>query len=112
MNIGALDVRITIQKVTVTDDEYKNRVSAWEDYYRPWATARMTGGSEQGDAAIWESRNLEFTCRYCSELAAVNPKEYRVLLDGCVYNIIAVNPMGFQRVCVKLVCEKERSANA
>jgi len=112
MNIGALDVRITIQKVAVTDDEYKNRVSAWTDYYSPWATAKVTGGSEQGEASIWEAKNLELTCRYCSELAAVNSKEYRVILDGCVYNIIDVNPMGFQHVCVKLVCEKERSANA
>ena len=36
------------------------------------------------------------TVRYSSETAAVNSKQYRVLLGGRIYNILSIDEMGFK----------------
>ena len=48
---------------------------------------------------------LDITVRYSSETAAVNSKEYRVLLEGRIYNILSIDEMGFKRNSRKLHTE-------
>lgn len=43
-----------------------------------------------------EGELLDFTVRYSSETAAVNTKQYRILLNDRVYNIISIDDMGFK----------------
>ena len=108
MNIAGLRVRITIQKNETVVDKYGNHKSAWTDYFNCWATALTSGlsASEKETAGhTTEADKLDITVRYSSETAAVNSKEYRVLLEGRIYNILSIDEMGFKRNSRKLHTE-------
>ena len=108
MNISGLRVRITIQKNTTVVDKYGNHTSAWTDYFRCWATVVKSGKSaEETEHAgtTQEADRLDVTVRYSSETAAVNSKQYRILLQGHTYNIIAIDEMGFRRNSRKFFTE-------
>lgn len=99
MNISGLRVRITIQKNRTVVDQCKNHSSAWEDYFSCWATAVASGKSaEETERAGYtqEADRLDFTVRWSSETAAVNGKEYRVLLGDRIYDIVSIDDMGFK----------------
>ncbi len=99
MNIAGMRVRITIQKTETATDKYANHKSVWADYFSCWATA-VTGGNRKEEtstaATTQESDRLDFTVRYSSETAAVNSKEYRILLGERIYNILTIDEMGFR----------------
>ena len=100
MNIAGLRVRITIQKNTTVVDRIGNHTSAWKDYFSCWATAVSSGKSAeetQNAATTQEADRLDFTVRWSSETAEVNSKQYRVLLNGRIYNILNIDDMGFKR---------------
>ena len=100
MNIAAMRVRITIQKNETVVDEYANHRSEWQDYFSCWATASDNGRiSEEREkaASTHESSLMDFTVRWCSETGAVNSKQYRVLLNGRIYNIQSIDEMDFQK---------------
>jgi len=100
MNISGLRVRITIQRNETVIDEYKNHKSAWTDYYACWATATASGKSaEETEEAghTQEADRLDITVRWSSETAEVNSKQYRILLDGRIYNILGIDEMGFRK---------------
>ena len=100
MNIAGLRVRITIQKNETVVDKYGNHKSAWTDYFTCWATAVTSGLSsseEEAAAHTVEADRLDITVRWCSEIAAVNSKGYRILLGGRIYNILSIDEMGFKR---------------
>ena len=99
MNISGLRVRITIQKNETVVDRYANHKSAWADYFTCWATAvtsGMSGSEEETAGHTVEADRLDITVRYSSETAAVNSKEYRILLLGRIYNILGIDEMGFR----------------
>lgn len=100
MDIGALRTRITIQKNETAVDQYRNHSSVWKDWFSCWATAVASGKSAeetQNAGYTQEADRLDITVRWSSETAAVNTKEYRVLLGGRIYNIINIDDMGFRR---------------
>ena len=100
MNIAGLRVRITIQKSTTVVDSIGNHSSAWEDYFSCWATATASGKSaEEGEQAghTVEADRMDFTVRWSSETAAVNSKQYRILLGNRIYDILNIDDMGFRR---------------
>lgn len=108
MDIAALRTRITIQKSTVVVDQYGNHKSAWADYFMCWATASKSGmkADETQDAGhTQEADRLDFTVRWSSETAAVDSKNYRVLLDGRIYNIVSIDEQGFRKYSRKFSCE-------
>ena len=76
MNIAGLRTRITIQKNETVVDKYGNHKSAWVDYFKCW-----------------------------SETAAVNSKQYRILLGDRIYNILSIDEMGFKHNSRKLHTE-------
>ena len=99
MNIAGLRVRITIQKNETVVDRYGNHTSTWTDYFSCWATAVTSGLStseEESAGHTVEADRLDITVRWSSETAAVNAKQYRILLGERIYNIIAVDEMGFR----------------
>ena len=100
MNVAALRVRITIQKNTTVVDGIGNHTSAWEDYFSCWATATTSGKSAEETMDVGhtlESDRLDFTVRWSTETAAVNSKQYRVLLGDRIYDILGIDDMGFKR---------------
>lgn len=108
MNIAGLRVRITIQKNGTVTDRYGNHTSAWTDYFSCWATATMSGKSaEETQEAGYtqEADRLDITVRWSSETAAVNSKQYRVLLEGRIYNILGIDDMGFRHNSRKFFCQ-------
>ena len=99
MNIAGLRVRITIQKNETVVDRYGNHTSSWTDFFSCWATAVASGKSAeetQNAGYTQEADRLDITVRWSSETAAVNAKEYRILLGGRVYNIVSIDDMGFR----------------
>jgi len=99
MDIAGLRVRITIQKNQTVIDQYRNHTSAWTDYFSCWATCVASGKSAeetQNAGYTQEADRLDITIRWSTETAAVNSKEYRVLVGGHVYNIISIDEMGFR----------------
>ncbi len=106
MNIAALRVRITLQKNETVTDKYGNHTSAWTDIFSCRATATTGGGSETAEAAhTVEGDKLDLTVRWSTETAAVNSKEYRVLLNGRIYDITGIDEMGFRKNSRKFHCE-------
>ena len=105
MNIAGLRVRITIQKNETVVDKYGNHTSAWTDYFSCWATAVTSGLSSKEEETAGhtvEADRLDFTVRWSSETAAVNSKQYRVMLGGRIYNILSIDEMGFKHNSRKL----------
>ena len=112
MDIAGMRNRITIQKSVIRRDKYRNHISTWEDYFTCWATCVTSGRSaeETHNAASTQDANLlDITVRYSSETAAVNSKEYRILLGGRIYDITSIDEMGFRKNSRKFHTElKER----
>ena len=99
MDIAGLRVRIIIQKNETVVDRYGNHKAAWADYFSCWATAVTSGKSAeetQNVGTTQEADRLDITVRWSTETAAVNSKQYRVLLGERVYNILGIDEMGFK----------------
>ena len=108
MNISGLRVRITIQKNTTAADQYGNHKSVWQDYFTCWATAVTSGLSakeEETAGHTVEADRLDITVRWSSETAAVDSKQYRVMLNGRIYDILSIDEMGFRHNSRKLHTE-------
>ncbi len=108
MNIAGMRVRITIQRNETVVDKYANHSSAWTNWFTCWATAVASGRSteeKQNAASTQESDLLDFTVRWCSETAAVNSKQYRILLNGRIYDITSIDDMGFRKESRKFCTE-------
>ena len=108
MNIAGLRTRITIQKNETVVDKYVNHKSAWTDYFTCWATAVTSGISSSEEEAAGhtvEADRLDITIRYSTETAAVNSKQYRILLGDRIYNILGIDEMGFKHNSRKLHTE-------
>ena len=110
MDIAAMRVRVTFQKNAVTIDKYGNHTSGWTDYFTCWATVGTGTGSESDGEVINPEESLDFTCRYCSELAAVESTKSRILAEGHVYNITYVNPTGYRKNSLKFNCKLEKKS--
>ena len=100
MNIAGMRVRITIQKNETVVDKYGNHKPAWTDYFSCWATATTSGMSAeetQNAGTTQEADKLDLTVRWCSEIAAVNSKQFRILLLNRIYDITNIDEMGFKK---------------
>ncbi|MCR4669121.1 MAG: phage head closure protein [Clostridia bacterium] len=99
MRVSGLRVRIVIQKNETVTDRYGNHRSAWEDFHTCWASAVASGLSSREEEAAGhtiEADRLDITVRWSSETAAVDSKQYRILLNGRIYNILSIDDMGFK----------------
>lgn len=110
MNIAALNVLVQFQKKEIVADPIGNHSSNWTDYFLTHATVNANAGSEQEGTIVIPQETLEFTTRYCSELAIVDSTHYRIKVKESIYNIIFINPMGFHHNSLKFRCELTREA--
>ena len=100
MDIAGLNTRITIQKNQTIVDRYKNHTSVWADFFSCWATCVTSGRSaEESQEAGYTQKadRLDITVRWCGEIAAVNSKEYRILVGGRIYDITSIDVMDFRK---------------
>ena len=103
MNIGAMNVRIIIQKNAVTTDDIGNHMNAWEDYFSCWATASGQSGDEGLTAGqTVDTDRMDLTVRYSSETAAVKPGTHRIIMGDRIYNRAHVDDMAFKHRSLKI----------
>ena len=108
MNIAGLRVRITIQRNETVVDRYGNHKSSWTDFFICWATVSKEGQrtDEKTETGVTtEEDRSRFTVRWCSETAAVNTKEYRILLGDRIYNIVSIDDQGFWKKSLSFTAE-------
>ncbi len=109
MNVALLNCRITIQENAVIIDSIGNHKNGWQDYFFCYATINSESGSEVNTAGeTLESDRLAMTIRYCSETAAIESTKHRVLFNGDIYNITAVDHMNYKKKSLKIWCQKVR----
>lgn len=109
MEISLLNVRITFQKNTVAVDAIGNHKNEWTDFYSCYATVSGEGGSEKAVAGlIVEDSDLAFTVRYCKKAAQITTDGFRVVFDGGLYNIVAIDHLNYKRKGLKFKSEKVR----
>lgn len=91
-------------KIT-TSGQHKINIAAT----KPAASWIEEGGSEKAVAGlIVEDSDLSFTVRYCNKTAAVTADGFRVLFDGGLYNIVAIDHLNYKKKALKFKCEKAR----
>ena len=109
MNIPLLNRMITIQKQTVVTDSIGNHTNTWTDYYSCHATVSNETNSEDETAGVTvDNTNTDFTIRYCALSSVITATEYRVVMDGELFDILSIDHMNFKRKSVKLRCQKAR----
>lgn len=108
MDIGAMRIRITFQRAVVQVDAFANHKNAWENYFTCWATGSQKKGSEKADTAgqeVIQKETVDFTCRCCSELKAVQKDSFRIIFGEEIYDITSINPNGWKGTSIKFRCE-------
>lgn len=108
MEIGALNLRITFQRQVVEKDQIGNHTVRGSDYISCWATASGSGTEEEDAGTTNPKETIDFTTRWCKALSEVTSEEYRIIADGKLYNILYVNPMGYQHRSLKFHCERAK----
>lgn len=101
MQAGKLDRRITIQRASVTKDEYNNDVPTWEDVATVWAAYEPIRDGERfraGERAAEAS--ARFQIRYSSQVSDVTGKD-RLIFNGQTYEITHTKEVG-RRVGIEL----------
>ena len=102
MNIGAMNVRIVIQKNAVTTDDIGNHLNTWGDCFSCWATASGQSGDEGLTAGqTVDTDRMDLTVRYSSETAAVKPGTHRIIMGDRIYDIDHVDDMAFKHNSLK-----------
>jgi SPP1 family predicted phage head-tail adaptor len=97
MSAGELDRRITIQRATMTPNEFNEPIETWGDLTTVWAKRRDASETESYRAQeVGAEITARFTIRWSSVVASVNPRD-RLSFDGRLYNITAVRDVGRNR---------------
>ena len=109
MNIALMNVRIEIQRNTVSTDRYGNHKTVWEPYLSCYATVSGETPSEETEAGlVIDDSRVDFTIRWCEAASAVTSTGFRVLFRDEIYNILGMNHMNRKNRAVKLLCRRER----
>ena len=109
MEIAFLNVKVTFQKNSVAADDIGNRKKVWEDYYTCHATVSGESGQEKAAAGLTAAdSDIAFTIRFCKRAAEVTADGFRILFQGEIYNITAVDHMNYKKKTLKFRCEKAR----
>ena len=109
MEVALLNVRITFQKISVIVDEIGNHRNEWKDIYSCYATVSGESPNENTDAGmVVDDRKIDFTVRWCREVASMTNTEYRIRYQDAFYNILGIDHMNFKRKSVKFKCQKVR----
>lgn len=95
MRAGALDRRITIERVTSTPDEFNAPVEKWITLATVWASKKDWKHSEMMRAGGTGSEIItRFQFRYSSTVGDVSPRD-RINYGGTIYDIVAVREIGY-----------------
>lgn len=91
MDAGKLDRRITLQRVSETDDGYGTVAGAWNDIATVWAQLMPMSGAERLAALQGQSHaNARFRIRKSSDVEDLNAKDRIEYPSGIYYDIVSV----------------------
>lgn len=109
MKVALLNKRINVQKHTTVTDEIGNHLNTWSTFYICHATISGETDIETEEAGTTvDDTKADFTLRWCAASLVITPTEYRVVMDGQIYDILSVDHMNFKHKSVKLHCRKAR----
>lgn len=109
MKVALLNKRINVQKHTTVTDEIGNHLNTWSTFYICHATISGETDIETEEAGTTvDDTKADFTLRWCAASSVITPTEYRVVMDGQIYDILSVDHMNFKHKSVKLHCRKAR----
>ena len=109
MKISLLSEMVVFQKNNVISDEIGNHRNVWEDHYTCHATVSGEGGQEKAAVGLTVvDSDIAFTIRFCKRAAEVTVNGFRILFQGEIYNITAVDHMNYKKKALKFRCEKVR----
>lgn len=98
-----MNQRITIQRRETVVDENGFESEVWQDYYTCWAYANGLSGSEFWAAqAVQAEKTVNFTIRFCRRAAVLNPKNFRLVFQGELYDITHVDIVRYENDTIKL----------
>ena len=107
MDISRLNKRVMFQRNTLTTDEIGNHVNSWEDWYSCMATISEESGDEDLIAGQQNyTDTLSVTVRWCQKTAAVTPSEYRIVIDGMLYDIMSCDHYSYKNQMLKFRCRR------
>ncbi len=96
VDIGKLNKRITIQKLSLTTDEYGNQIQQWSDFYTCWAAVSGINNREYWQARRQNEENiLNFQIRHSKELKDINKTDYRIIFDNRIFDISFIDNLQF-----------------
>ena len=106
MQLGDLDRRVRIEQCTWVTDSVGQRVAVWSTLATVWAKVAYESGGEryEADQKVAE-RIVKFIVRYNSSLN----ETMRVVYDGSVYDILAIEDVDRERYQVLRSIRKDRS---
>ncbi len=94
MFAGKLDRRITLQRASVTTNEYGEEVPTWLTLATVWASKKdVSDGERIAAAEVAAEIGTRFQIRWDSSWSDLSPLD-RVVYDGRTYNISAVKEIG------------------
>jgi SPP1 family predicted phage head-tail adaptor len=91
MRAGGLDRRVTLQRFTVTTDDYGEEIQTWNDLATVFAEVRQQSGREFIAAAqVQADRLVVFFIRWFAGLTVLD----RVSYAGTLHDIVEVREIG------------------
>lgn len=94
MQAGKLDRRITLERASITLDDFGGQVEAWVVLATVWAEAIPVSDRERWRAGeIGATISHRFRIRWSSAVADLNARD-RVIFDGREYDIHGVKEIG------------------
>lgn len=112
MEVALLNVKIVFQKNAVEVDGVGNHKNIWTDYYSCHATVSGEAGRQTSESEVArmvaDESDISFTIRYCKKASVMDSMGYRVVFDGGIYDIVAIDHMNYKKKCLKLKCRKAR----
>lgn len=103
METGGMNQRVTLQRRETAVDENGFESEVWRDYYTCWAYVNGLSGSEFWAAqSVQSEKTVVFTIRFCRRVSSVNPKDFRLVFRGEIYNITHVDMVRYENDTVKI----------
>jgi SPP1 family predicted phage head-tail adaptor len=97
MSAGELDRRITIQRATLTRNDFNELIETWTDYVTISAKCSDPSTAEKFRAQeVGAEIDMRFTIRWSLDVSDVSPRD-RVRFDDREYNITGVRNIGRRR---------------
>ena len=83
--------------------QYMDEAEEWQDYYTCHARVNGLNGSEFWAARAVQAQNtVTFTVRFCGRLQKIFPQGYRIVFQGRIYDIQAIDNFEYRNRDLKI----------